>query len=219
VAIEGLRVGVYTDDGAWPATAETHAAVARAAAVLGEAGAHVEEVTTPPPVEDAVDLFFKMMAADGGARARADLAGANGQHVPQMLWLLDNLREQALTAAEYFEVLERWSAFRALMQGFIAPFDVVLSPVAPGPAPLHGCRPGDDQPVETYLPWANAMAHSAAGVPVAVVPVASERGLPLGVHIAAGHFRDHVALAAASAVEEAIGGYAAVSWPLLPHPS
>ena len=52
-----------------------------------------------------------------------------------------------------------------------------------------------------------------------VVPVASERGLPLGVHIAAGHFRDHVALAAASAVEEAIGGYAAVSWPLLPHPS
>ena len=48
-----------------------------------------------------------------------------------------------------------------------------------------------------------------AGVPVAVVPVASERGLPLGVHIAAAQFRDHVALAAAAAVEEATGGYAA----------
>ena len=67
------------------------------------------------------------------------------------------------------------------------------------------------------MPWANAMAHSVAGVPVAVVPVASERGLPLGVHIAAAPFRDHVALAAAAAVEEATGGYAAVSWPLLPH--
>ena len=67
------------------------------------------------------------------------------------------------------------------------------------------------------MPWANAMAHSVAGVPVAVVPVASERGLPLGVHIAAGPFCDHVALAAAAAVERATGGYAAVSWPLLPH--
>ena len=61
------------------------------------------------------------------------------------------------------------------------------------------------------------MAHSVAGVPVAVVPVASERGLPLGVHIAGRYFCDHLALAAAAAVEQASGGYAAVSWPLLPH--
>ena len=216
VAIAGLRVGIYGDDGAWPATAGTRAAVERAAQALGDAGAHVEEVV-PPPVADAVDMFFKMMAADGGARARADLAPAGGRHVPQMTWLLENLAQQALSAGEFFAVLERWAEFRALMQRFISQHDVVISPVAPGPAPLHGCRPGDDLPVETYVPWANAMAHSVAGVPVAVVPVASERGLPLGVHIAAAQFSDHVALAAAAAVEEAIGGYAAVSWPLLPH--
>jgi Asp-tRNA(Asn)/Glu-tRNA(Gln) amidotransferase A subunit family amidase len=209
-----LRVGFYADDGAWPATAETRAAVAAAAAALAAAGAEVEEVA-PPPVADAVDMFFGMMAADGGARARADLAGANGRHVPQMLWLLDNLGTHALSAGEFFELLGRWSAFRALMQGFVARYDVVLSPVAPGPAPLHGCRPGDDQEIENYLPWANAMAHSIAGLPVAVVPVASERGLPLGVHIAGPYFCDHLALAAAAVVEEASGGYARVSWPLL----
>ena len=172
VAIEGLRVGFYPDDGAWPATRETRAAVERAAAVLGEAGAQVTEVA-PPPVAESVDMFFKMMAADGGARARADLAPAGGRHVPQMTWLLENLAQHALSAGELFDVLEQWAAYRARMHAFIAPYDVVLSPVAPGPAPLHGCRPGDDQPVETYLPWANAMAHSAAGVPVAVVPVAT----------------------------------------------
>jgi amidase len=183
--------------------------------VLAEAGAQVAEIA-PPPVAESVDMFFKMMAADGGARARADLAPAGGRHVPQMTWLLENLAQHALSAGELFDVLERWAAYRALMHAFIAPYDVVLSPVAPGPAPLHGCRPGDDQPVETYLPWANAMAHSAAGVPVAVVPVARERGLPLGVHIAGRQFEDHVPLAAAAALEEALGGYAEISFPLLP---
>jgi Asp-tRNA(Asn)/Glu-tRNA(Gln) amidotransferase A subunit family amidase len=214
VDIAGLRVAFYADDGAWPATAGTRAAVVRAAGALAGAGAHVEEIA-PPPVADAVAMFFTMMAADGGARARADVAGAEGRHVPQMTWLLENLAQHELSAGEFFGVLERWSAFRALMQRLISQHDVVISPVAPGPAPLHGCRPGDDQPVETYLPWANAMAHSIAGVPVAVVPVSSERGLPLGVHIAAPQFRDHVALAAAAAVEQATGGYAGVSWPLL----
>ena len=135
--------------------------------------------------------------------------------MPQMVWLLENLAQHALTAEQYFETLGDFAAIRSRMQRFIGAYDVVLSPVTPGPAPLHGCRPGDDQPIESYLPWANAMAHSAAGVPVAVVPVASERGLPLGVHIAAKQFHDHVALAAARALEERLGGYAAVSWPLL----
>ena len=58
-------------------------------------------------------------------------------------------------------------------------------------------------------------AYSIAGLPCAVVPVAAERGLPLGVQIVAGAFCDHVALAAAGAVERVTGGYAGVSWPLL----
>ena len=75
VAVADLRVGFYPDDGAWPATDETRAAISAAADALRDAGAHVEEVA-PPQIADAVDLFFVMMAADGGARARADLAAA-----------------------------------------------------------------------------------------------------------------------------------------------
>jgi amidase len=214
VDVSSLRVGFYPDDGAWPATEATRAAVTAAADALGDAGARVEELE-PPQIADAVDLFFVMMAADGGARARADLAASDGRHVPQMLWLLENLAQHALSAEQYFDTLASWGALRARMQRFIGAHDVVLSPVTPGPAPLHGCRPGDDLPVETYLPWANAMAHSVAGVPVAVVPVGRERGLPLGVPIAGRQFHDHVALAAAAAIDERLGGYAEVSWPLL----
>jgi amidase len=213
VDVSALRVAFYPDDGAWPATDETRAAIASAADALRDAGASVVEVE-PPVLADSVDLFFTMMGADGGARARADLAAANGRHVPQMVWLLENLREHALSAEQYFDVLATWGAFRSRLQQFIGAHDVVLSPVTPGPAPLHGCRPGDDLEVDTYLPWANVMAHSIAGVPVAVVPVGRERGLPLGVHIAGRAFHDHVALAAAAAIEQRIGGYARVTWPL-----
>jgi amidase len=58
------------------------------------------------------------------------------------------------------------------------------------------------------------MSYSIAGTPVAVVPAGTERGMPIGVHIAANPFADHVALAAAAAVEAALGGYAAISAPL-----
>jgi amidase len=214
VDVASLRVGFYAEDGVWPSTAATAAAVRAAAGALAAAGAEVSEVA-PPPLEEATELFFAMMAADGGARARADLAAAGGRHVEQMTWLLDTLRESALSAEGYFDLVGRWSAFRARVRTFVAAHDVVVAPVTPGPAPLHGCRPGDDGPLETYLPWANVQAYSIAGLPGAVVPVLAERGLPLGVQIVAGAFRDHVALAAAAAVEEASGGYAAVSAPLL----
>ncbi len=214
VDVAALRVGFYPADGVWLPTHATRAAVRSAADALAAGGARVEEVE-PPGIEEATELFFAMMAADGGARARADLAAADGRHVEQLAWLLENLRSSSLDAAGYFELVGRWSAFRARVRAFVAAFDVVVTPVTPGPAPLHGCRPGDDQPVEAYLPWANVQAYSIAGLPVAVVPVATERGLPVGVQIVAPAFRDHVALAAAAALEEALGGYAGVSWPLL----
>ena len=85
------------------------------------------------------------------------------------------------------------------MQQFVGAYDVdALARSRPAPAPLHGCQPGDE-PLESYVPWSNVMAHTMAGVPVAVVPAGTERGLPLGVHIAAAPFAEQVALAAAAA--------------------
>jgi Asp-tRNA(Asn)/Glu-tRNA(Gln) amidotransferase A subunit family amidase len=208
-----LRVGFYVQDGVWPASTETEAAVRRAASALEEAGALVEDVA-PPPLEEANDLFFRMMAADGGARARADLAPAGGRHTEQMLFVLELTKDFAVSAEGFFTLVGRWAALRSRLRLFVAGYDVVLSPVTPAPAPLHGCRPGDE-PLESYLPWTNVMAYSIAGVPVAVVPAGAQQGLPIGVHIAANPFADDVALAAAAAVEASLGGYARLSAPLL----
>jgi Asp-tRNA(Asn)/Glu-tRNA(Gln) amidotransferase A subunit family amidase len=206
VDVRDLRVGVYADDGAWKVTEGTVAAVERAGRALADLGCVVEEAT-PPDLTPATDLFFALMAADGGARARADLDPARGRHVDQMAGLLEDLRAMAVDAAGFFELMGQAMAFRASVRAFVARYDVVLAPVAAGPAPLHGRRPGDDGVLESYLPFNYTHAYSVAGLPVAVVPAGEERDLPLGVQVVAAPFRDHVALAAAGVLEQVLGGY------------
>src|SRR5262249_12628400 len=147
--------------------------------------------------------FFALMAADGGAKAREDLAPAEGRHVEQMSGLLEALRPLALDATGYFALMSELFAFRASVRAFVSRYDVVLAPPAAGPAPLHGCVPGADPPLESYDAFNYTHVYSAAGLPVAVVRVGEERDLPVGVQIVANAFRDDVALAGAAVLEQA----------------
>ena len=203
VATSMLRIGFYVYDGVCRATPATEGAVRRAAEALAELGAAVEEAT-PPPLDDVTQISFGMMAADGGAQARADLAPAEGRHVPQLSSLLEGLAGAALSAEEFFALMRRWIELRARLRSFVGAYDVVLCPVVAGPAPLHGRRPGDDGELDDYRPFAYVQAYSVAGLPVVVVPAGSERGLPIGVQVVAGAFHDHVALAAGAVLEEAL---------------
>jgi Asp-tRNA(Asn)/Glu-tRNA(Gln) amidotransferase A subunit family amidase len=203
VAVESLRAGFYTQDGVTRATPGTVAAVERAAAALAERGAKVE-AAEPPPLAAVPELAFRMMAADGGARARDDLEPAGGRHVPQIPWLLEGLRPLALSAAEFFELMREWAALRTTLRRFVARFDVVLCPVAAGPAPLHGRRPSDDAELTSYDEFAYSFAYAIAGLPAASVPAGGERGLPVGVQVVARAFRDNVALAVAGVLERAL---------------
>lgn len=204
-AAPGLRVGFYISDGVATADVATVEAVVSAARTLEDAGCLVEEVV-PPDVSQATTIFFGMMAADGGARARADLAGANGRHIGQMQSLLDELARQELGVAGYFALFRRWMALRAAVRSFVAAYDVVLAPVTVGAAPFHGCTPGNEAPLESYDVFNFTHTYSVAGLPVAVVPVAADAGLPLGVQIVANPFHDRVALSAASLFEAARQG-------------
>lgn len=203
VELDGLRVGFYVDDGVGGATAETVASVRRAAAALADAGAVVVEAP-PPALHDVTEVAFRMMAADGGAQARADLAPAAGRHVPQVTWLLESLASYALSADEFFTLVRRWAELRSSLRRFVAAHDLVVCPVVAGPAPLHGRRPGDDAELEDYAPFSYVQAYSIAGLPVAVAPAGSERGLPVGVQLVAPYGRDEVALAGAAVLEGAL---------------
>jgi amidase len=194
VDVGALRIGFYTDDGvAPPVSAGTDAAIRAAAEALGA------EEATPPDVAEAIDLFFAVMAADGGAQARADTAG--GRHVKQFADLLVELRPLAVDASELLSLFRRMFEFRARMRAFVGAYDVVLCPVTTGPAPPHGCAPGTETPIDSYLAFNYTHTYSLSGLPVAVVRIGEERGLPLGVQIVASAFREDAALAVAAVLE------------------
>jgi Asp-tRNA(Asn)/Glu-tRNA(Gln) amidotransferase A subunit family amidase len=199
-----LRVGFYLRDGRANPGSTTCDAVVTAAHALEARGCQVEE-TEPPDVSSATAIFFGMMAADGGARAREDLAAANGSHTDQMRSLLEALAQERLDAAGYFALFRRWAALRAAVRSFVSSYDVVLAPVAVGPAPLHGCTPGTDVPLESYDVFNLTHTYSVAGLPVAVVPIGSDAGLPIGVQIIASPFHDRVALAVAGILDPSRG--------------
>jgi amidase len=210
VTVERLRVAFYTYDGLAQVTEGTRAAVERAAHALGEVGCEVVE-EAPGNLEEATDLFFKAMAADGGAAARADLAPARGQHMPRFAALLDDLAALAMDAAGLFEIQRRVFALRARVRAFLNRFDVVVCPVTTGPAPLHGHWPGEEIGHDSYDVVNYTHVYSLAGCPVVSLPVGEEHGLPVGVQIVARPWAEHVALAAAAYVEDMLGGFR--TWP------
>ena len=72
VDVASLRVGVYDDDGYFPASPAIRRAVAEAAAALQARGAQVVAYS-PPEVARAMETFFAILAADGARAAKRRL--------------------------------------------------------------------------------------------------------------------------------------------------
>jgi amidase len=202
VAVGQLRVGWFADDPRLAVSAPTGAALARSVDAMRDAGAHVTEVQAPWD-EDPTELFFDCVAADGGAQMRADLRGARGRHHPGFQALIDAVQTRRVSAAEWFEIQRRVYRLRARMRHLATSVDMLLCPVVAGPAPRHGEPPGALPPGGGHEYRAFDYVHllALAGLPAASVPAGAEDGLPIGVQVAAGPFREHVLLAGAAAIE------------------
>jgi amidase len=202
VDFKSLRVAYFTDNGIAAPTAETAQAVRSAAKSLQEAGVAVEEAR-PPGIEQTYEIYLGLFSADGGAGLEALLAAAGTTEFhPLMKRVLEIQRAGALTAAQFGALVGRWDAFKSALLGFMKNFDALLSPVTSLPAMEHGST-YDRLPTFSYT-----MTYNLTGWPAAVVRAGTTPGgLPLGVQIAARPWREDVALAVASHLEGALGGF------------
>ena len=146
--------------------------------------------------------------ADAAAALRAagatvdDAAPPPGGH----LLTLDVWRSYGgeMDSLALYRVLRRWDAFRSAMLEWGERYDVLLSPVAVDPAPPHGALAGHEGVDPTHF----TTPHSLTGWPAATVRCGgSPEGLPIGMQLIARPWRDDVALAAALALERALGGW------------
>ena len=105
-----------------------------------------------------------------------------------------------MTGSEVEQLFADWDRFREAMLGFMDRYDAVLCPADHRPALPYG--EGD------YLQFNYTLPFSLTGYPCAVVRAGtSPEGLPIGVQVAAGPWREDVALAVAKQIETALGGW------------
>ena len=203
VNVADLRVAFYTDNGTVSPTAEVEASVRSAATAIADAGAEVVEDLPAALTDNVGGNITSVLVADGGAGVRrlVEKAGTEQVH-PRMTRFLDS---EPTSTAEYTALLERMDSFRSRMLSFMENYDAILCPVRPWPALPHG---------ETLTPEASpanfyTSAYNTTGWPGTVVRVGtSPEELPIGVQVMCRPWREDVAVALATVLESALGGYA-----------
>jgi amidase len=198
------RIAFFVDNGILAADSDTAAVIRRAAGALEQHGLSVEEFR-PPPVEQSYDLEMKFLGADGGDGLRQFLVEIGSHRTHPLLegWLAKLGRHRTTVGgfAGYWAELDR---FRTGMYRTLQRFDVILSPVAAFPAVAHGTSTDE----RIFPGFSYTMTHNLTGWPAAVVRCgASAQGLPIGVQIAAGPWREDLALTVAETLETLLGGW------------
>lgn len=176
VRLDGLRVAWYVDTPGAAQTAATVATIQRAARTLEARGCTVESVA-PPRLDESLPI------------TQAYWKGSQSTDFDE--WRPP--RPSVLTAEQIERGRFEWERFSRDMAAFMRDFDLVLAPVAPRPAPLH-----DMWTMEEYL---YTLPYSLTGQPVVALPFGVEDGLPIGVQVIARKWCDHIAIAAAMALE------------------
>jgi fatty acid amide hydrolase len=195
VALKGLRVGSYTDDGVLPASAAIVRAVERAEGALRSRGCEVLPFM-PPDVRGMLAAYLGALSADGGAEIRAALAGgavdpsleglrrlasmpAHVRHVASRAARLAGQESLSLlldavgmkSVSELWRATERLRSYRA---GFLeamdrAGIDALVCPAYATPAMPHGGSKG------FTLASSYSMLFNATQFPAGVVPVTRVR--------------------------------------------
>jgi amidase len=156
---------------------------------------HLSDGVAPPDVGTERALRDAATAlSQVGAAVAEDAPPPGGHELTERVW---NSYGDEMTASELYRVLRDWDAYRTAMLALLERFDIVLTPVAPEPAPLHV---GD-------VVWRYTTPISLTGWPCVVVRAGTSDGMPVGVQLVAGPWQDQVAIAAAATVESALGGW------------
>jgi aspartyl-tRNA(Asn)/glutamyl-tRNA(Gln) amidotransferase subunit A len=163
-------------------------------AALAEAGATIVEAPLPAPIRPVVDAGQLILEAEAAAGHRAWYAGHAAEYPPRMAELIT--AGQGHDAASVAAAQRERAAFREKVAPWLAMFDALLSPVAPGPAPALGAGTGDPT---LCAPWTHA------GLPALSLPTGVDKdGLPLAVQLVGGTGRLEKLLAAAAWCERVV---------------
>jgi amidase len=208
VDISSLRIAYYTDNGSNVSpTAETVAAVERAAKHFASLGAKVTQDAPTDLLIELSKLRGGIQRGDGGAwlDRMAQHAGTTKMSA------LVSRSGTAISTPEFTDLLEQLDNCRSKLLGwFTSQYDLIVCPVNATPAEQYlpnGQYPPAAPPGSPPNPGYTGI-YNTTGWPSAVVRAGtSPDGLPIGIQMIARPWNEHVSLAAAAHLEAHTGGW------------
>lgn len=210
--LKNTRIAYFEDDGRTPVTAETRAAVRKAAKLLQSAGLQVEPFR-PDGLEEARQLWWKFFGITGGMLLRPMTQGQEEILSPILKEFLDWVAEGPAHTTE--SLLDMWvqrDMVRVEIFQQMREFPILLCPAAAIPAFHHGERSWkiEGKLVKYLDAWSYTEWFNLLGMPAAVVPMGrSPKGLPIGVQIAGKPWQEELVLSVAEALEQQRGEWQA----------
>jgi len=222
--LRGLRVGVFDELMGEGVAAGVREAVESALAVVEELGGTVEHVSLPSS-EHGLATYYLLAPAEAsanlarfdGVRYGARAEGAEdilehyevtrgegfGPEVKRRIMLGTFALASGYYDAYYLRALKVRTLIRRDFDAVFERVDVVVSPTSPTVAFPLGERVQD--PLAMYLSDVCTIPVSLAGIPALSIPCGLSDGLPVGLQLAGPAFSENRLLAAAHALEGAIG--------------
>ena len=219
--VKGMRIGIPRDYFGEGLDCEVKEAVLKAADVLKQQGAIVEEFDLSL-VEYAIPTYYTIAAAEAssnlerfdgvkyGYRAEGveDLhpmykhtrSEGFGPEVKRRIMLGSFVLSSGYYDAYYLKALRVKALIKKAFDDAFAKYDVILGPVAPTTAPKLGESLSD--PIKMYLGDIYTISINLAGLPGISVPCGTDdRGLPIGLQLIGDCFREKKLIQAAYAYE------------------
>ena len=199
--VRGLRIAFSPDLGYVRNDPQVEAAVRTAAAVLADAGAHIERVD--PGFADPVDAFHVLWFAGAARVLRAYGADEESQIDPGLRRIVE--RASGFSAADYLDATAVRVDLGVRMGRFHQSYDLLVTPTLP----ITAFPKGRDVPLgwhsvdwTSWTPYTypfNMTQQPAASVPCGF----TSAGLPVGLQIVGPRHADALVLRAARAYERA----------------
>lgn len=225
--VKGMKIGIPRDYFGEGLNPEVKEAVLRAAEVLKEKGAIVEEFDLSL-VEYAIPTYYTIAAAEASSNLerfdgikygyrteeyqglhnmyKKSRSEGFGAEVKRRIMLGSFVLSSGYYDAYYLKALRVKALIKKAFEEAFAKYDVILGPVAPTTAPKIGESLSD--PIQMYLGDIYTISINLAGLPGLSIPCGRDsKGLPIGMQLIGDCFKEKNLIRAAYTYEKARGAF------------
>lgn len=225
--VKGMKIGIPRDYFGEGLNPEVKEAVLRAAEVLKEKGAIVEEFDLSL-VEYAIPTYYTIAAAEASSNLerfdgikygyrteeyqglhnmyKKSRSEGFGAEVKRRIMLGSFVLSSGYYDAYYLKALRVKALIKKAFDEAFAKYDVILGPVAPTTAPKIGESLSD--PIQMYLGDIYTISINLAGLPGLSIPCGTDsKGLPIGMQLIGDCFKEKNLIRAAYTYEKARGAF------------